>query len=145
MEDTDPDRDYCQCEHEEVHSDRSIWVKPSPTEKVHAPAQKRTYCRKCGKIRYRGTSTARKLGYYINILKELQRKSEVLHRRKIIRSRLTKVQMRLITKDLEEDDEFLDRFSNNRNNQWIHFKKVVRKYFDIDEEVLDSILRDLKG
>ena len=145
MEDVDPDKDYCMCEHEEVHSDKSVWIKPSPSENIHSPAQKRTYCKKCGKIKYTGTSTAKKLGFYVNILKELQRKSEVLHRRKIIRSRLTKVQIRLILKEIENDDDFLDRFSNNRNNQWIHFKEIVGKYYEIDEEIIESVLRDFKG
>ncbi|HHD16624.1 MAG TPA: hypothetical protein ENK47_07950 [Euryarchaeota archaeon] len=85
------------------------------------------------------------MGFYINVLKELQRKVEVLYRRKRTNHRLTKVQIRLILKELESDEDFRDRFSNNRYNQWTHFKEVVGHYCGIDEELMEQVLRELKG
>jgi hypothetical protein len=145
MTDEEDDREYCLCEHEESHSDHSIWVKPSPSERIHSPAQKRPYCKKCGTFKYLGSAPTKKMGFYINILNEVQRKIDVLDKRKITKHRLTQVQMRLILKELNADDEFNDRFSNNRYNQWNRFKEVLKKYCDIDEELVDSIYRDFKG
>ncbi len=145
MTESEDDSGVILCDHEESHSDHSIWVKPSPSERIHAPAQKRPYCKVCGRIKYLGSAPTKKMGFYINILKEVQRKVDVLHRRKITRHKLTQVQMRLILKELGSDVEFNDRFSNNRYNQWDHFKSTVKRYCDIDEELLDSIYRDFKG
>ena len=145
MNDQEGEKEFCQCEHEESHSDHSIWVKPSPSERIHSPAQKRPYCKKCGRIKYMGSAPTKKMGFYINILKEVQRKIDVMYRRKITKHRLTQVQMRLVLKELNADEDFNDRFSNNRYNQWDHFKTTLKKYCDIDEELLDSIYRDFKG
>lgn len=92
-----------------------------------------------------GSAPTKKMGFYINILKEIQRKIEVLHRRKITNHRLTQVQIRLVLKELNADEEFNDRFSNNRYNQWDHFKTIVRKYCNINDEIMDSIYMDFKG
>ena len=133
------------CEHDEVHRDKAIWVKPSRAERIHSPTQKRTYCRKCGKIKYVGSAGARKLGYYINLLKEVQRKVDVLYRRKITKHRLTNVQLRLIIKELKTDDYFLDRFANNREAQYNLLKRSIMKYCSMPEEIIDSVYRDFKG
>lgn len=145
MENEEDEKIGVPCEHDETHPDKSIWVKPSPSERIHSPAQRRPYCKYCGRIKYTGSARAKKMGFYINVLKELQRKVEVLYRRKRTNHRLTKVQIRLILKELESDEDFRDRFSNNRYNQWIHFKEVVGHYCGIDEELMEQVLRELKG
>lgn len=134
-----------QCDHDESHKDQAIWVKPDVKERIHSPAQKRSYCRKCGKIKYIGSARARKMGFYVNLLKEIQRKSEVLHRRGITRHRLTQVQIRLILKELNEDEFFLDTFCTHSYSQWDRFRETLRKYCPLPEEAIEPVYRDFKG
>lgn len=133
------------CEHIESHKDHSIWVKPDLKERVHSPAQKRSYCKKCGKIKYVGSARAKKMGFYVNLLKEIQRKSEVLNRRGITRHRLTQVQIRLILKELKEDEFFLDSFCTHSYSQWERFRDVLKKYCPLPEEAIEPVYRDFKG
>ncbi len=142
---SDEEKEAIGCDHEDTRSENFVWIKPSPSEKVHSPAQKRQFCPKCGKIKYQGSATAKKMGFYVNILKEIQRKMDVLYKRKMANSKLTQVQVRLILKELEEDEEFNDRFSNNQHNQWGHFKFAIKRHCDIPEELVESIYRDFKG
>ena len=133
------------CEHEESHKDDSIWVKPDISDRIHSPAQKRTYCKKCGKIRYIGSARAKKMGFYVNLLKEIQRKGDVLYRRKITKHRLTQVQIRLILKELREDEFFNDHFCTHSYSQWERFRSTLKKYCPLPDEAIDPVFRDFKG
>lgn len=133
------------CEHDESHKDESIWVKPDISERVHSPAQKRSYCKKCGKVKYIGSARAKKMGYYVNLLKEIQRKGDVLYRRKITKHRLTQVQIRLILKELREDEYFSDHFCTHSYSQWDRFRKTLKKYCPLPDEAIDPVFRDFKG
>ena len=85
------------------------------------------------------------MGFYINLLKEIQKKIEVLRRRGITKQKLTNVQIRLIIKDLKEDEVFQDRFSNYRSSQLSFFKETLKRYCPIDDEIIDSVYQDFKG
>ena len=139
------DEEVCICDHEESHKDLSIWVKPDIRERIHSPSQKRSYCVKCGKIRYLGSARAKKMGFYINLLKDIQRKSDVLYKRKVTKHRLTQVQIRLILKELREDEFFSDQFCNHRYSQWEKFRKTLMKYCPLPDEAVDPVYRDFKG
>ncbi|MBN1389161.1 MAG: hypothetical protein JXA22_00805 [Candidatus Thermoplasmatota archaeon] len=141
----DEDGDGGPCQHIESHKDHSIWVKPDISERMHSPAQKRTYCKKCGKIKYMGSARAKKMGFYVNLLKEIQRKAEVLNRRGITKHRLTHVQVRLILKELQDDEFFSDAFCTHQYSQWDRFKATLRKYCPLPEEAIEPVYRDFKG
>jgi len=133
------------CVHEESHKDEAIWVKPDIKEHIHSPTQKRSYCKKCGKIKYLGSARAKKMGFYVNLLKEIQRKGDVLHRRGITKHKLTQVQIRLILKELREDEFFLDNFCNHRYSQWDKFRETLKKYCPLPDEAIEPVYRDFKG
>jgi hypothetical protein len=141
----DENVEYCICDHDIVHKDNAVWIKPSNVENVHSPSQRRPYCKKCGRLKYMGSATAKKMGFYINLLKEIQKKLDAMHRRKATRHRLTSVQIRLIIKDLEKDDFFLDRFSNQRYSQYDFFKMTLQKYCPVPDEIIQSVYQDFKG
>ncbi|MBN1539670.1 MAG: hypothetical protein JW939_05950 [Candidatus Thermoplasmatota archaeon] len=141
----DDDQETLLCKHLETHRDQSIWVKPDIRERMHSPAQRRSYCRKCGKIRYIGSARAKKMGFYVNLLKEIQRRSEVLNRRGITRHRLTQVQIRLILKELREDEFFSDPFCTHSYSQWDRFRATLRKYCPLPDEAIEPVYRDFKG
>lgn len=133
------------CVHKESHTDKSIWVKPTPDEKKHSPTLKRPYCLHCGKIKYIGSAKIRKMGYFHNLLREIRGKMDVLYRRKVLRKRMTDVQIRLVLQDLENDDFFSDDFSNNSFCQWEFFKRAVKKHCIISDEVMEEVHRDFRG
>ena len=134
-----------RCLHRQSDNDRSIWVHPSRSERVHSPAQKRPYCLDCGKVKYLGSARAKKMGFFINLLSEVQERLEVERRRKLTNHKLTQVQMRLIIKDLVEDDFFTDRWANHKFGQWEFFKLAVRRRCDVSEDLLEHVLSDFKG
>jgi len=139
------DDEYCICDHDIVHKDQAVWIKPSEKEKVHSPSQRRPYCKKCGRLKYMGSAPAKKMGFYINLLTEIQKKLDVLYRRKATRHRLTSVQIRLVIKDLEMDDFFLDQFSNQRYSQYDFFRITLQKYCPVPDELIQSVYMDFKG
>jgi hypothetical protein len=133
------------CVHKESHSDKSLWVKPTPFERKHSPALKRPYCLHCGKIKYIGSARIRKMGYFHNLLREIRGKVDVLYRRKISKKRMTDVQIRLIVQDLERDDFFSDDFCNNSFCQWEFFKETVKRHCAVSDEVMEEVHREFKG
>lgn len=139
------DEEPCLCDHEESHRDESLWVKPHSKDHIHSPSQKRTFCKKCGKLRYIGSYPAKKMGFYINLLKEIQRRGEVLRKRGITNHSLTQVQMRLIIRSLEDDDFFSDRFSTSSRDQLKLFKTTLNKICPLPDEAIDPVIRDFKG
>ena len=79
------------------------------------------------------------MGYYVNLLNEVKRKMDLLYRRKIIKRRMTKTQVQTIIRDLMNDDDFRDNFSNQSFSQYDLFKSTVKKYTNIDDCIIDSI------
>jgi hypothetical protein len=138
------EEEYCVCDHAVSHKDERLWLKPPLSERKHSPQQPRLYCKKCGRIKYQGSAIAKDLGFYVNLLKEIQQKVDALYRRKQIRCRMTQAQIRLIVNALKEDDDFLDTFSNQMYTQYDFFKQCVRKYCDIDEYIIDSMYEQMK-
>lgn len=130
---------YCTCDHDVIHKDHKLWVKPPRSEKKHTPQQPRLYCKKCGRLKYTGSAFAREMGYYVNLLNEVKRKMDLLYRRKIIKRRMTKTQVQTIIRDLMNDDDFRDNFSNQSFSQYDLFKSTVKKYTNIDDCIIDSI------
>lgn len=85
------------------------------------------------------------MGFYVNLLKEIQKRGEILHRRKITKHKLTQVQIRLILKDLEQDEFFDDPFSTSSVDQWEYFKHALKRICPLPDEAIDPVYRDFKG
>ena len=141
----DENYQWCRCEHDESHPEESLWQPATIPEKTHSPVQKKPYCKKCGKMKYLGSATAKKIGFYLNLLGELQKRSEILRRRGVKEMKLTDVQKRTIVKILESDEYFLDIFSNNQYSQYDMFRDCVLKNSTIPPYLIDSVYGDLKG
>ncbi|MCK5773486.1 MAG: hypothetical protein KAH57_06830 [Thermoplasmata archaeon] len=135
----------CRCEHDETHTEESLWQPSTIPEKIHSPVQKKPYCKKCGKMKYLGSATAKKIGFYLNILAEIQKRSEILRKRGVKEMILTDVQKRVIVKFLESDEYFLDIFANNQYSQYEMFRKCVLNNSTIPPYLIDSVHGDLKG
>lgn len=141
MEDEGP---ICTCEHDVSHKTEAVWIKPPANERKHTPEQPRLYCKKCGRLQYTGSANARDLGFYVNMLKEIKKKVEVLYKRGKSRNKLTQVHMRLIIEDLKRDPDFLDSFSNQQFSQYDFFKACLRKHCEIEEYIIDSVYDQMR-
>ncbi len=85
------------------------------------------YCGSCGLVRNIGPDRAKKLGYYTEVLSEIER--FLKHdSKKGGRHKLTESQKRLIVKCMEEDDVFVDLYGTLASAQKERFVEIIQKY-----------------
>jgi hypothetical protein len=83
------------------------------------------YCLLCGVVKNLSSDRAKPIGYYMNILSNLP---------------ITKVQTRLIAKDLEGLGDFDDVFSISSFMQELLFINIVKKYSGLSEQTIKGTL-----
>ena len=113
-------------EHVECKDDEMVWL--PLFAKDHSPASRHKFCKQTGVIRNQGPEVARRTGFYMNVLGELQHFLDQEARRMGPISRLTQSQIRLIAKDLEKLEGFEDRYWRTESSQVRDFIDVVRHY-----------------
>jgi hypothetical protein len=104
------------CKHKSCSTVESIWL-PYEFEERSRGLKPHPYCIHCGMVKNITSDRAKPRGYYTNMLAKLP---------------ITKVQMRLIIKELECVD-FDDLYCMTRSDQEKIFRRVVRKYCGISE------------
>ena len=94
-----------------------------------------SYCIRCGTIKRVNSSSDRpkNITYYINVLTEISKTQGE-------KKRITKVQTRLIVKELESMADFCDTYWVTKSAQEGMFISVVQKYCKITEGVVKSFL-----
>jgi len=112
--------------HEECKDDQMLWLPVFARE--HAPTVRHKYCVQTGIVRNQGPEIARKTGFYLNILSDLQEFLDQEARRLGPITRLTQTHIRLIVKDLETLDGFEDKYWRTESSQVTDFIDVVRYY-----------------
>lgn len=112
------------CDHKLCGNIQKVWL---PYEyRGHLKGLKsHPYCLKCGVIKNISSDRAKPLGYYMNILSRLS---------------ITKVQTRLIAKDMEEFWDFEDIFSITSFLQEQVFINIVKKYSSLSEHTIKGAL-----
>ena len=86
--------------------------------------QPHSYCIHCGVVKEISSKKAKRMGYYMNILARLG---------------ITKVQIRLIAKELESMD-FDDAYFMTRHEQEEIFINVVQKHSKVPEDRIKAFL-----
>lgn len=119
----DSSEEKASCEHQCSCSD---WL-PILKEKKESTLAPHPYCHLCGLVRNIGPDRAKKTGFFIEILSELERYLNHEHS-KGARCKLTEAQKRLISKDLEDDELFIDIFGNLASSQKERFVEIVLKH-----------------
>jgi len=111
------------CPHESVDSD---WLPllDRGEEETLAP---HPYCGNCGLVRNIGPDRAKKLGYYVEVLSEVERHLRHEHA-KGGKHKLTEVQKRLIVKEMQNDDVFNDLYGVMASCQEERFVEILQKY-----------------
>ena len=104
------------CKHECCGTAEKVWL-PYELEGRSRGLKPHSYCIHCGVVRNISPDRAKPMGYYMNILARLG---------------ITKVQIRLIAKELERVD-FDDAYSTTRSEQKEVFISVVKKHSKVRE------------
>lgn len=89
------------------------------------------YCIMCGFVKNIGSDKARGIGYYLNILSHMEKHLGIPG---------AKVRMRLVAKELEKIEDFDDTYSMSGYAQERIFIKIVNKYCQIPERVIQPFL-----
>ena len=118
------------CLHESCGSVDKIWL-PHEVYVGTKGLKSHVYCTKCGSVKNISTDSPKKASYYVNSLSKVDKR--------IIK--LTKVQVRLIVKELEGIKDFDDAYSMTRQAQEKTFIKVVKNYCNVSEGYITSILQ----
>ena len=99
------------CKHESCGAAEKVWL-PYEYEERRRGLKPHSYCIHCGVVKNISPDRAKPMGYYTNMLARMP---------------ITKVQMRLIIKDLENMD-FDDAYFMTKSAQEKVFGNVVQKY-----------------
>ena len=99
------------CKHESCGAAEKVW-QPYEFEGRSRGLKPHSYCIHCGIVKNISPDRAKPMGYYTNILTRMS---------------ITKVQMRLIIKELESMD-FDDAYFMTKSEQEKVFRRVVQKY-----------------
>ena len=113
------------CVHENCGSADKVWL-PYEVDGLNKGLKPHPYCVRCGTVKNISSDRARSIGYYINVLARIGRRTGCI----------TKVQMRLIAKELEGIDGFDDSYSMTGHAQKNIFINVVKKYCNLSEHLI---------
>jgi len=104
------------CNHKSCGAAEKVWL-PYEYEEKSRGLKPHSYCIHCGIVKNISDYKAKPMGYYTNILARLG---------------ITKVQIRLIVKELENRD-FDDTYSMTKSEQEKIFSSVVKKYCKVSD------------
>lgn len=119
------------CSHESCGSVNKIWL-PHEFHVGTKGLKSHVYCINCGAVKNISTDRPKKASYYVNSLSKVDKR--------IVK--LTKVQVRLIVKELERIKDFDDAYSMTRQAQEKTFIKIVKNYCNVSESYIVSILQN---
>lgn len=117
-----------KCDHVECGSADKVWtpllIKDNPKGlKPHS------YCIKCGIFKNIGSDKAKGLGYFINVISQIE---------KSLKIRGSTVRMRLVIKELEKIEDFTDSFSMSKYNQEKVLISIIKKYYNISDRTIQQ-------
>jgi hypothetical protein len=112
------------CKHECCGTAEKVWL-PYELEGRSRGLKPHSYCIHCGVVRNISPDRAKPMGYYMNILARLG---------------ITKVQIRLIAKELERIQDFDDAYSTTRSEQEEGFINAVKKHSKVEEDTIRAFL-----
>ena len=122
------------CAHKSCGIAEKVWH-PYEIAGVKNGVKPHSYCIRCGTIKRVSSSSdsPKNIEYYINVLTEISKTPGE-------KKRITKVQIRLIVKELEGMTDFCDTYWVTKSAQEGMFISVVQKYSRITEGFVKSFL-----
>jgi len=117
------------CEHEDCEYEKRVWL---PINGDVSETTKHPFCKHCGAVKNLSRDRAKDIGYFMNVLSSMK----YSNRKKII----TDVQIRLISKELMDVDDFNDKYWMRRSIQEALFISAVNKYCNLSQNYIESFL-----
>jgi len=119
------------CIHESCGSIDKVWL-PFVVDGRMNGLKTHPYCIHCGAVKNISTDKPQKTAYYINSLSRIDKQV----------FKLTKVQIRLIVKELESIKNFEDVYSMTCETKNEIFINIVENYCNVSERYIASILEN---
>jgi len=117
------------CIHKPVSHQDAVWLPPDDKHDSHIPAQRRIFCLGCGNIKYQGSDRAKKLGFFMNLISRINEQVNKEQRRGVKELRpITEVQKRLLIREMEANEVFMDTWMSTRKLQISVFRKILRRH-----------------
>ena len=114
-----------RCSHKSCGLENQVWL---PTFGSFDVAM-HPWCVKCGQVKNISDDKGKKLGFWINNLSKIAKYYK-----------LTQVQLRIISKELECHKEFDDNYGITGSYQKELFKNILSKHYNLNLKVIDSII-----
>jgi len=115
------------CSHKGCSREKRVWLPTS--DYLGSDVNLHPWCVCCGVVKNISDDKAHKLGYWLNALSSIAN-----------RFSLKQVQKHLISKELASHDCFNDTYGISGSLQKELFKKIVKKYCNINAYSIDSII-----
>jgi len=126
------------CEHISCTPSKGVWLPLIVHVGVRVHLKKHLYCENCGIIKNSG-DMAKSIGYYTDVLIAIR---DYIRNRYSTMPKFTKTQVRLIAKELESNELFIDTYGSCLNIQMDKFVEKVKKYRpDLTEDFIRTFLR----
>jgi hypothetical protein len=104
---------------------RGVWLPLVTHVGFNNHLKKHPYCEKCGTVKNIGGDKAKSIGYYTDVLIAIR---EHINNKRNLMPKLTQTQIRLIAKELESSELFMDTYGSNLDVQRDKFIEDVKKY-----------------
>jgi hypothetical protein len=117
------------CIHKPVSHQDAVWLPPDDKSDSHIPAQRRIFCLGCGMVKYQGSDRAKKLGFFMNLMSKVNEQVDKERRRGIKDVRpITEVQKRLMIREMESNEVFMDTWMSTRKLQLVVFRRMLKRH-----------------
>jgi hypothetical protein len=116
-----------ECNHKNCGSTEKIWL-PYYHEGRMRGLKPHPYCIDCGLIKSLSSDRPRSVGYYMNVLSDLNKLYKI-----------TQIQVRLVVREFEKQG-LDDTYGLNRLQQERLFIDIVKKYINVPERRLQELL-----
>lgn len=113
------------CSHLSCSPDKRKWLPLLTQVGINLQLKQHPYCEECGVVKNLEGDKAKSIGYYTNALADMKEHIERRHKRI---PKITQTQVRLIARELETNDLFIDKYGTNLNIQITKYVEEVRKY-----------------
>ena len=116
-----------KCTHRSCNGEKRSWL---PIEEYSgADVKLHPWCVHCGVVKNISEDRGHKIGYWTNILSKIAERFSI-----------KQIQKRLIAKELTSHELFNDTYCITGFSQKELFKKIVKKYCNINEYNIDSFI-----
>jgi len=114
-----------KCSHQSCGREERVWYLTDISS--YSDIKQHPWCVHCGMIKNITDDRPHKIGYWMNKLGAIAKHCS-----------LKRVNTRMMSKEIEKHVVFDDTYGTTGSNQKMMFKKIIRKYCNINPKIIDS-------